>query len=597
MNDLNIYYDNLTYNEIISKVRINGGKLVGSVIKFGILGNITVDNYIPLLKYLLLKESIQADIVQGAYDIVMQAVLDLDSSISKFQPDILIVFLNIELVSPNLFQRFLELTPNEINNEKEYLLAYVHRFFEANQANIHSKVIFHLFELPTSPAFDIYEIQNGNGQRALINQINIEIIELSKSFKDIYFIDLNIIRERLGCENYLDKRYWYIGRAPFTIEAAKGLTIEQFKIVNSLYGKTKKCLVVDCDNTLWGGVIGEDGLANIRIGKSYPGNMYLDFQRQILNLYNKGIILAINSKNNESDVLEVLDNHPEMLLKRKHFACIYANWNNKAENIQNISMDLNIGIDSIVFVDDSEFECNFVKETLPRVTVIHLPLEVFNYAETISNCGCFDKIQYTDEDKIRGDLYRVEVERKKFQNSFSDLDAFYKSLEMKIVIKSVDEFSLSRVSQLTQRTNQFNLTTTRYSDDEIRSFMHSDNYDVLLLKLKDKFGDMGIVGVQILDYTIPNEARIDTFLLSCRVIGRGVERVFLRKGIERCIERDCKNIFSSYIPTKKNLLVADFYVSNGFSEISSDENCRYFIISRIEQLVSFDNYFNEIILD
>jgi FkbH-like protein len=589
-------FDNLKYNEIIAEVNKYRQIQGSNKIKIGIIRNITVDNYLPLLKYLILKENFNVEILQGAFDMIMQEVLSSHSSISKFEPDLLIVFLNIELISPNIYYRYAELTEGDISDEKEYLLQYLHKLFEAIKINIHSKVIFHLFELPTNPSYDIAEIQNRNGQRNFIDQINTSIIKFSKDYKDIYFVDLNIIREKLGDSNYYDRRYWYIGKVPYTLDALKEIAREQFKIIKALYGRTKKCLVLDCDNTLWGGIIGEDGIEDIKIGNTYPGNMYLDFQRQILNLFNKGVILAINSKNNEAEVLEVLEKHPEMLLKRKHFACVYANWNNKVENLKQIALDLNIGMDSIVFIDDSEFECNLIKESIEEVTVIQLPKETYKYADIIADCGLFDKLQYTDEDKNRSDLYRVNIDRKKYQESFSDINSYYKSLEMKIDIRHIDEFSVSRVSQLTQRTNQFNLTTKRYSEDDIRFFMQSEKHDVLILSLSDKFGEMGIVGVQILDFTSSIDARIDSFMMSCRIIGRGVENVFLRTGIEKCITKNYKRILGLFTLSKKNLLVSDFYNSNGFEEIISNESTKVFSINSIDQLVPFENNFKEIII-
>lgn len=589
-----LHFDNLQYNEIIStanKFLKNSNK---PDLKIGILRNITVDNYLPLLKYLLSKENFNVNIKQGEYDVIMQEVLDPGMPINQFRADILVIFLNIKQIAPNIYYKYTSLSDEEILGEKEYILDYIQKLFEAINKNSSSRIIFNLFELPGDPALDISEIQNSNGQRNLIDQINKSVIKLSKECNDVYFTDLNLVKERLGINNYYDKRYWYIGKAPYSLEALKKIAIEHLKIIRALYGKTKKCLVVDCDNTLWGGIIGEDGLENIKIGKTYPGNMFLDFQRQVLNLLNKGVILAICSKNNESDVLNVLENHPDMLLRKKHFSCIYANWNNKAENIKNISLELNIGLDSIVFIDDSEFECNLVKEQIEEVTVINLPKEIYKYAETIETCGLFDKLQYTKEDKKRGDLYRTNVDRNKYKTNFSDLYSYYQSLEMKIEIEPVDDFSVSRVSQLTQRTNQFNLTTKRYSEDDIIQFMNSECYEVLLLKLTDKFGEMGIVGLQILDYKHKDEAKIDSFMMSCRIIGRGVENAFLKTGVDKCIKKNYQKIEGCYIKSNKNALVSNFYLNSGFKEISSEGNKYFYQLKNIENLIPFTNYFKEI---
>ena len=588
-------FNNLQLNEIISFNKSN--KVSGTnSLSIGILRNITIDNYLPLLNYLLIKENYTTQVLQGDYDVVFQEVLSQNTRMANFKPDVLILFLDFKFLSPNLYYNYTALLEDEISQEKESIMNYLETLFVSINKHFASKIIFHLFELPSNPAYDIAETQNGSGQRNIIQKINTEVISFTKSFGDFYFVDLNLVKEKLGIQKFFDKRYWFIAKSPFTLEAAKEIAIEHIKILNSLYGKTKKCLVLDCDNTLWGGILGEDGFDNIKIGKSYPGNMFLDFQKQILNLYNKGIILAINSKNNEEDVLEVLDNHPDMVLRKNHFACIYANWENKADNIRNIAIDLNIGLDSLVFVDDSEFECSLVREKVPEVKVINLPKEAYKFSEIILNCGLFDRLQYTNEDKNRGELYKVEVDRKNYKSKFTDINSYFKSLEMVVTIELVNEFSISRVSQLTQRTNQFNLTTKRYSEEDIRNFMTSDKFDVLTLSLADKFGDMGIVGVQIIDFTEKENAKIDSFMMSCRIIGRGVENVFLKHGLEKCFNMGFKRVVGCYIETKKNNQVANFYMSNGFYPLSPNEGLKLFALDSIEQFAEFEDNFNEILI-
>lgn len=589
------HFNNLQFSEIISYNKTNIGSAEKNT-KIGILRNITVDNYLPFIKYLFINAGINPNIQMGDYDVVIQEVISKDTSLFNFKPDLLIIFLDVRILSPNLIYKYSELSGDEINKEKETILEYFQMLFNSINYNFATKVIFHLFELPSNPAFDIAEIQNGEGQRKIIQSLNDSIIEIAKHYDDIFFVNLNIIKEKLGIQNYFDKRYWFIAKSPFSLDAAKEIAVEHWKIINALNGKTKKCLVLDCDNTLWGGILGEDGFDKIKIGKTYPGNMYLDFQRQVLNLYNKGVILAINSKNNEADVLEIFENHPDMLLRKKHFACIYANWENKADNIKNIALDLNIGTDSLVFVDDSEFECNLVKEKIPEVEVINLPKEAYKYSEILLNCGLFDKLSYTQEDKNRGELYKVEVDRKNHRTKFIDIDSYYKSLEMVITIESVNEFTIPRVSQLTQRTNQFNLTTKRYSEDEIRYFMNSKNHNVLVLSLSDKFGDMGIVGVLILDYTVPDLSIIDSLMMSCRVIGRQVENIFIHEALNRSFNRKIKKVLGKYIPTKKNSQVANFYISNGFQLVSTVETGTTYELCNFEEVGFKENNFKEIIV-
>ena len=262
-------------------------------------------------------------------------------------------------------------------------------------------------------------------------------------------------------------------------------------------------------------------LAGIKLGQTYPGSIYYEFQKELINFYNRGVILALCSKNNENDVWEVFWNHPAMILKEEHIAASRINWQDKAVNIKQISEELNIGLDSMVFIDDSDFEVEFVRKTLPEVEVIHIPqTKITENRNMLLSCGLFDTLTYSIEDKNRTAMYKAQAARKNLQVIATDMKSYLKSLEMEIDIDFADEFSIPRIAQLTQKTNQFNLTTKRYSETDIKNLVESDNSDVIYLKLKDKFGDSGIVGVCILKYE-NKMSLFDTFLLSCRVLGRG----------------------------------------------------------------------------
>ena len=367
------------------------------------------------------------------------------------------------------------------------------------------------------------------------------------------------------------------------------------KIIRAAKGKAKKCLILDCDNTLWGGIIGEDGIAKIAIGKTYPGISYRDFQESILNLHNRGVILTICSKNNDNDVLEVLEEHPDMVLRKEHFSVMKINWEDKATNIRAIAQELNIGLDSMVFVDDSDFEVNLVRQRIPEVTTIQLPKDPTAYRDWLDSFGKFDSLSYSKEDGNRNRMYQQEVGRKQIKAQFSEetLDDYYKYLEMEVTISAADKFSIPRVSQLTHRTNQFNLTTRRYSEAEIKELCESGNSDVLQVRLKDRFGDDGIVGAAVLRYS-NDECHIDIFLLSCRILGRGVEDALLRACVLMAQGKGCAEILGSYLRTKKNVQVRSFYENHLFSIANEGEDRKDYSFSLNNLFPGWPEYFKTI---
>ncbi|MEO6813714.1 MAG: HAD-IIIC family phosphatase [Ginsengibacter sp.] len=568
--------NNLPFNEVIAEVnKFSKVKSENPSIRIAVLRNITADNYLVYLKYLLYTEGFQPVIFTGDYDSIIQESLNEKSALYQFEPDIIIILNYGENLVPDLYSKFTDYVNQKGDDLKDNILNYYKSILSGIRKFSDAKIIVNNLGRNMIPVLGIYESQNHNGQNQVINTINFELITLAKEEKNVFVLDIERIANYYGFEKFYDQKQWYIAKNPYSLTGHKAIAWETKKIVNAINGKIKKCLVLDCDNTLWGGIVGEVGVENIQISNTYPGNIYLAFQQQILNLYSRGIILAINSKNNFEDVKEVLDKHPSMLLKEKHFASIYANWDNKADNLKAIAHDLNIGLDSMVFVDDSDFECSFVKEMLPQVSVICLPKDRTQFSSIFSSSGYFDSLSFSSEDLKRGQLYRSEIDRKKEMVKFTDLNSFYRSLEMELEIFPADNFSIPRVAQLSQRTNQFNLTTKRYSEDEIKNMVNSDDFSVLCLKLADKFGDLGIVGVCIIDFS-KNYALIDTFFMSCRIINRGIETIFLQTALNKAFDKGLKTVKATFSRTKKNQLVESFYENQGFSTIKkTDEKIEY----------------------
>lgn len=544
-----------------------------------VLRNVMIDSIVPYLKYLAYQMGFEAKVALGEYDNIVQEALGRQNGLIREDTDCVMVFMRMETLSWNLSRNFVALSADEISRETANIKEHITNVLTGIRKQTNGMILWQNFELPLYPTLGIWDSQLSRGEWNTIRELNEFLRGALKNIPNAYCVDLNLCLGRLGIKNFYDQRYWHIGKAPYSREALQEISGENFKFIRSLKGKSKKCLVLDCDNVLWGGIVGEDGLPGIKLGKTYPGSAYYEFQQEILNLFNRGVLIALCSKNNPDDVWEVFRNHPDMVLKEKHITVAEINWDDKATNLKKIAANLNIGLDSLVFVDDSDFEINLVKQALPEVTVIHLPhTQAVEYRNVLVQCGLFDTLTVSAEDRERGAMYKAETERKKLQGQVTDLKEYLKSLEMSVELKFADNFTMPRIAQLTQKTNQFNLTTRRYSEADIKKYSEAKDADVFSLSITDKFGNSGLVGVCILKYQ-DRKAVFDTFLLSCRVLGRGVEEVFLSQALKLAQHRGCEIAIGEYIPTSKNSQIRDFLPKQGFAPLPEAEHSFGFRLS------------------
>jgi len=588
--------DTLQYSEIVKHVRqLDDDSAAGNTLKIDFLRNITIDLMMPYLKWLAYKDQFKPEISMGDYDTVMTEVMNENSRIYQNQPDIIVIVLKLETFSQKLTRNFIQSSESELKEETERIITIVDTVFSRLKKNLKSTILLHNFEIPVSPGFGVFDYQNYNKQVNTVRQLNQSLIALINKYENTYIIDVDLLQSKVGFKNFFDHRYWHIGKAPYTKLACRTIAKEYFKFIRALKGKNKKCLVLDCDNTLWGGIVGEDGVDHIQIGNTYPGSAYSDFQQSILNLYHKGVMLAICSKNNEADVLEVFRDNNNMILKENHFLVKKINWQDKATNLKEIAVEIGIGLDSLVFVDDSAFEIQMVNQLLPEVQTIHLAEDASLYADIMDSSGLFDTLVFSEEDKKRNEMYRAEIQRKNTKESmqFKSLENYYRFLEMEIAVNYADKYTIPRIAQLTQKTNQFNLTTKRYSESDIKNFSDSSNSDVLYLTLKDQFGDYGIVGAAIVLHE-NSKATIDTFLLSCRIIGRGAEDVLLKVCLESAKSKNAEQVFGIYSKTKKNGQVEPFYANNKFEQVEINDDQTLYEFSLMNNLPDFPDYFKSI---
>ena len=403
-------------------------------------------------------------------------------------------------------------------------------------------------------------------------KLNSLLVESVRQFSSIYIVDYFSIFARVGYDQAFDNKFWNMVRYPFGRKALMPISNEFGKFFRALSGKSKKCIVLDCDNTLWGGIIGEDGLSGIKIGDTHPGQSFSMFQSEIVNLYNRGVIVALCSKNNEEDVMEVFEKQSDMVLKKEHLTTWQVNWDDKATNLKRIASDLNIGLDSLVFVDDNPFECNLIKEQLPEVSVIQVEKDTTKLRKQLMEAGFFDSLTFSNEDKERNKMYHSENKRKEILKASGSLEDYLKSLSLKVTIGLVGDGQIPRVAQLTQKTNQFNLTTIRYSEADIEKFTKNDNRLAFYMRLEDKVSDLGIIGVSLIE--IQNKVAIlDSLLMSCRALGRGAEKTLIHQVTNYIFSNyDVESIQGNFFATAKNKQVKTLLSDNCFSVISKNDN-------------------------
>jgi FkbH-like protein len=431
-------------------------------------------------------------------------------------------------------------------------------------------VVVQGFELPELPAAGLLDAQSAGGQSEAIGELNRALTGIAAKVGGVYVMDYDGLVARHGRRRWHDERRWLTARLPFAAEALAPLADAYLRALLPLSGRVVKALVVDLDNTLWGGVAGEDGLEGVRLGPEYPGAAHTALQRVLRALRARGILLAVASKNNEQDALAVLDGHPAMLLRSDDFATLRINWNDKAQSLREIADELNIGVDALAFVDDNPAERERVRLALPEVTVVELPGDPMGYATAVLECPAFERLSLTDEDRQRGRLYTEQRRRAELQRTTSSLEDFLRSLEMRMAMGPARPASLPRIAQLTQKTNQFNLTTRRYSEQEVRALAADTSARVYEVAVRDRFGDNGLVGVAVARREGP-AWEIDSFLLSCRVIGRDVETAMLTRLADDARAAGATHLRGWFLPTRKNAPARDLYPSHGFRGVAEED--------------------------
>lgn len=535
-------------------------------LKIAVLSSSTIKGLREVLFVKCYNLGIVPEILIGEYNQYNQEILDDNSQLYNFKPDLTILFIDTKSLLGEVFFDYYQLSEEEKNNLFASNLKNVKLLVNKISQNLNCKIILHNFEVPVNSPLGIIENKQRLGLVEFIKRINSEINEYVKENNQIFIFDYDLFCSKHGKENLVDYKMYYLGDIKINFKYFPELCEEYVSYIKPLLSLTKKCIVLDLDNILWGGIIGEDGLGGIKLGPTPEGRPFLEFQKYILALFNRGIILAINSKNNPEDALNVLRKHPYAILKEKHFAAIKINWDDKISNMKAIAREINIGLDSLIFFDDDKLNREMVKSALPEAEVVDLPDDPALYLKTLMELNDFNSFNFLEEDKERGRRYAEQRKRQEFSRIVTDLTEYLKALKMEVTIEPANSFNIPRISQLTQKTNQFNMTTKRYSEEDIKKFSENKNYLVFSIKVEDKFGDNGITGAAIIEKK-GEKWIIDLFLLSCRIIGRRVEEAMLAYIIEEAKNGKVKTLIGEFIATKKNAPAKEFYRKNGFELI------------------------------
>ena len=546
-------------------------------IRIAFVGSFSLNGFEETIQVQCNDEKINCLTYNSPYNQFTQEILNDNSNLYKFKPDITFLLIDNRVILEDSFyfsninsknKKYTDEKINEIQN-------LIQVFTQKSQ----SKIVMANFVIPTYTSLGIYESKIEYGIKEIILNLNKKLKQLSRNIDSLYIYDFNSFVTKFGEKNILDYKKMNYGDIKINFDIIPHLIYDFLGYVKPIQGLNKKCLVLDLDNTLWGNIIGEDGFEGIKMGPYPEGRSFVEFQKVIKSLSENGIILAINSKNNQNETMKVINEHPHMILREKDFSCIKINWNDKISNMKEIAKELNIGLDSIVFFDDDPINRELLRMSLPEVNTIELPKDPSIYTQILRDLNDFNTLKITNDDVQRKTMYKQEQNRQKLQSSTENLNEYLKKLDIKIKIKLDDKLSVARISQLILKTNQFNLTTKRYQEEEIREFVKDETMIVGCSEVEDKFGENGITNVFIIK-TKPNEWIIDTFLLSCRIMGRGIEEGIIGKILEIAKNKGIEKIIATFIPTEKNKPAENFLKNYGFEK--EDEKWIFLLKNKIK---------------
>ncbi len=532
------------------------------IIKIAILGDSATQLLVQAIKGCGYNEKINFEIYEADYQQIERQIVDFNSGLYNFNPEYVIIFESTE----KFINDFYKLGKVHKDNYADTQIERIKNLWNRINGKLNCKIInFNYVEINDN-VFGSYGNKVETAFIYQIRKLNLNLMEAAREYKNIFINDICALQNIYGRKNTFDPRLYISSNIVFYIDFLPSIAKSAVDIIKAASGKINKCLILDLDNTIWGGIIGDDGLNNIKIGELGIGKAFSELQMWAKQLKERGIILAICSKNSEKIAKEPFIKHPDMILHLDDISIFVVNWGNKVDNVKYIQSVLNIGFDSMVFIDDSSFERNMIRKMIPEITVPELPEDPVDYVPYLRNLNLFETISYSDEDSDRTKKYQYEAKRTKFKTNFSSIDDYLKNLNMIAEVTEFDDYHIPRIAQLTQRSNQFNLRTKRYTEQDINEIRTSNQYITRYFKLKDKFGEYGLIGIVILKKIDSDSVFIDTLIVSCRVLKRGMEEFIFNKIVKLAASEGCNKIIGEFLPTPKNALVKDIFKEFDFTK-------------------------------
>jgi FkbH-like protein len=536
--------------------------------RLAVLSNSTIDLIVPALVASAARHGIALEIIQPDYDQVAQEALTPDSKVNSSKPDGVLFALDYRALPLKLSLGDQDASAAAVQGS----LGYLQALRNGVKTRSNPVCIFQSFAPPVEPLFGSLDRVLPGTTRHLIDSINRSLAQFVLESGDV-LLDVAGLAETVGLAEWHNPQLWNLAKLSFSDEIIALYADHVARTIAAIRGKSRKVLVLDLDNTVWGGVIGDDGIDGIQIAQGDArGEAFLTVQRLALDLRKRGVVLAVCSKNTDHVAREPFEKHPEMLLKLDQIAVFQANWNDKATNLQSIAEELSLGLDSFVFLDDNPVERGLIRKLLPQVAVPELPDDPALYARTLAAAGYFEAIAFASEDLNRAGFYQDNAKRAIIQKQVGGVDAYLASLDMTITFQPFDAAGRARIVQLINKSNQYNLTTHRYTDPEVAEAESDRDVFTLQVRLADIFGDNGMISVVICRPGEPEIWEIDTWLMSCRVLGRKVEHMVLREVLCHARANGIRKLAGAYRPTDRNQLVADHYAKLGFTKVGEQDS-------------------------
>lgn len=540
--------------------------------KVALLGDTATQLLVTSIKGEAVARNMALDIYEGEYNQIERQLLDPTSDFYQFDASVVIIFQSTH----KLCEYHSQLSSESQEQVAEKRLSFLSSICE-NPAFAEKKIIYFNYPEIEDTVFGSYANKVEASFSFQIRKLNYELMLLSRQYPNLFICDLAGLQNLFGRQFMFSPNVYMSTEMVLSVNALPYVASRVVDIIGAIKGQFKKCLILDLDNTVWGGVIGDDGLEGIELGHGLGiGKAFTEFQMWVKKLKQRGIIICVASKNNEETAKEPFEKHPDMVLKFNDIAVFMANWETKVDNIRAIQSILNIGFDSMVFLDDNPFERNIVRENIPGITVPELPEDPAKYLEYLYSLNLFETASYSDADKDRTKQYQVEAKRVSLAKTFTNEADFLKSLDMISTVSGFTKFNTPRVAQLSQRSNQFNLRTIRYTESDITSIAENPDVIDLSFTLEDKFGDNGLIAVAIMKKLDEDTLFVDTWFMSCRVLKRGMENFTLNTMVECAKKRGFKRIVGEYLPTPKNKMVEQHYPNLGFTKFDEpSEGVKY----------------------